>query len=55
MWKGCLANPEPPEGLSGTRGRGDVSAEGFDLRNLICFKFKMILHSLIIRSRAIGL
>lgn len=32
----------------------DVSAEGFDPLNLICFKFEMILHSLVIGLRVIG-
>lgn len=34
--------------------RHDVSVEGFDPGNLICFTFKMILHSLIIRLCVIG-
>ena len=32
----------------------DVSAEGFDPSNLICFKCEMILHSLTIRLHVIG-
>lgn len=48
------ANVEPRKGMSDIKERHDVSTEGFDLSNLICLKFKMILHSLIIRRCAIG-